>query len=179
MDDPFGPSIVIFIALSLAAVVRMAEAAVPFIDEGEAEKRAVTGDVKARRALRMVARAEKPFGEFRMGWICLVLIAFTALWALLKSRVSGIPAFALYGLLPFTLVSLIFAGAIPGHLGAHFRGALLDAVAPVADVTLTVLSPVTRLCMALGALALKPFHIKPADVGDAVTEEDIMQMVVF
>ena len=31
--------------------------------------------------------------------------------------------------------------------------------------------------MALGALVLKPFHIKPADVGDAVTEEDIMQMV--
>ena len=67
MDDPFGPSIVIFTALALAAVVRMAEAAVPFIDEGEAEKRAVTGDAKARRALRMVARAEKPFGEFRMG----------------------------------------------------------------------------------------------------------------
>ena len=177
MDDPFGPSIVIFTALSLAAVVRMAEAAVPFIDEGEAEKRAVTGDAKARRALRMVARAEKPFGEFRMGWICLALIAFTALWALLKNRVEGVPGFALYGLLPFTLVSLIFAGAIPGHLGAHFRGALLDAVAPVADVTLTVLSPVTRLCMALGALALKPFHIKPADVGDAVTEEDIMHMV--
>ena len=177
MDDPFGPSIVIFIALSLAAVVRMAEAAVPFIDEGEAEKRAVTGDAKARRALRMAARAEKPFGEFRMGWICLALIGFTALWALLKNRVEGVPGFALYGLLPFTLVSLIFAGAIPGHLGAHFRGALLDAVAPVADVTLTVLSPVTRLCMALGALALKPFHIKPADVGDAVTEEDIMQMV--
>ena len=177
MDDPFGPSIVIFIALSLAAVVRMAEAAVPFIDEGEAEKRAVTGDAKARRALRMVARSEKPFGEFRMGWICLALIGFTALWALLKNRVEGVPGFALYGLLPFTLVSLIFAGAIPGHLGAHFRGPLLDAVAPVADVTLTVLSPVTRLCMALGALALKPFHIKPADVGDAVTEEDIMQMV--
>jgi putative hemolysin len=31
--------------------------------------------------------------------------------------------------------------------------------------------------MTLGALVLKPFHIKPADAGDAVTEEDIMQMV--
>ena len=40
-----------------------------------------------------------------------------------------------------------------------------------------ILSPVTRLCMALGVLVLKPFRIKPADVGDAVTEEDIMQMV--
>jgi len=177
MDDPFGPSIVIFIALLLAVIVRMAEAAVPFIDEGEAQKKADAGDAKARRALKLALKAEKPFGEFQMSWICLVLIAFTALWALLRGRVSGMPAFALYGLLPFTLVSLILAGAIPVHLGAHFRGPLLDAIAPVADVTMTVLSPVTRLCMALGALVLKPFHIKPADAGDAVTEEDIMQMV--
>ena len=177
MDDPFGPSIVIFIALLLAVIVRMAEAAVPFIDEGETQKKADAGDAKARRALKLALKAEKPFGEFQMSWICLVLIAFTALWALLKGRVSGMPAFALYGLLPFTLVSLILAGAIPVHLGAHFRGPLLDAIAPVADVTMTVLSPVTRLCMALGALVLKPFHIKPADAGDAVTEEDIMQMV--
>ena len=177
MDDPFGPSIVLFIALFLAVIVRMAEAAVPFIDEGEAQKKADAGDAKARRALKLARKAEKPFGEFQMSWICLVLIAFTALWALLKGRVSGMPAFALYGLLPFTLVSLILAGAIPCHLGAHFRGPLLDAIAPVADVTMTVLSPVTRLCMTLGALVLKPFHIKPADAGDAVTEEDIMQMV--
>ncbi|MBQ3305051.1 MAG: HlyC/CorC family transporter [Clostridia bacterium] len=177
MDDPFGPSIVLFIALLLAVIVRMAEAAVPFIDEGEAQKKADAGDAKARRALKLARKAEKPFGEFQMSWICLVLIAFTALWVLLKGRVSGMPAFALYGLLPFTLVSLILAGAIPCHLGAHFRGPLLDAIAPVADVTMTVLSPVTRLCMTLGALVLKPFHIKPADAGDAVTEEDIMQMV--
>ena len=177
MDDPFGPSIVLFIALLLAVIVRMAEAAVPFIDEGEAQKKADAGDAKARRALKLARKAEKPFGEFQMSWICLVLIAFTALWALLKGRVSGMPAFALYGLLPFTLVSLILAGAIPCHLGAHFRGPLLDAIAPVADVAMTVLSPVTRLCMTLGALVLKPFHIKPADAGDAVTEEDIMQMV--
>jgi len=177
MDDPFGPSIVIFIALLLAVIVRMAEAAVPFIDEGETQKRADAGDSKARRALKLALKAEKPFGEFQMSWICLVLIAFTALWALLKGRVSGMPAFALYGLLPFTLVCLILAGAVPCHLGAHFRGPLLDAVAPVADVTMTVLSPITRLSMALGALVLKPFHIKPADAGDAVTEEDIMQMV--
>ena len=178
MDDPFGPSLVIFIALALAAIVRMAEAAVHFIDEGEAQRKADIGDAKARRALKLARKAEKPFGEFRMAWICLALIAFTALVALLYGRVGGdILKFALYGLLPFALVSLIFAGAIPGHLGAHFRGPLLDAVAPVADVTMTVLSPVTRLCMALGALVLKPFHIKPAGIGDAVTEEDIMQMV--
>lgn len=178
MDDPFGPSLIIFIALALAAILRMVEAAVPFIDEGEAQKRADTGDAKARRALKLARKAEKPFGEFRMAWICLALIAFTALFALLYGRVGGsIMKFALYGLLPFALASLILAGAIPGHLGAHFRGPLLDAVAPVADVTMTVLSPVTRLCMALGALVLKPFHIKPAEVGDAVTEEDIMQMV--
>ena len=177
MDDPFGPSIVIFIALLLAVIVRMAEAAVPFIDEGETQKKADAGDAKARRALKLALKAEKPFGEFQMSWICLVLIAFTALWALLKGRVSGMPAFALYGLLPFTLVSLILVGAVPVHLGAHFRSPLLDAIAPVADVTMTVLSPVTRLSMALGTLLLKPFHIKPADAGDAVTEEDIMQMV--
>lgn len=178
MDDPFGPSLIIFIALALAAILRMVEAAVPFIDEGEAQKRADTGDAKARRALKLARKAEKPFGEFRMAWICLALIAFTALFALLYGRIGGsIMKFALYGLLPFALASLILAGAIPGHLGAHFRGPLLDAVAPVADVTMTVLSPVTRLCMALGALVLKPFHIKPAEVGDAVTEEDIMQMV--
>ena len=178
MDDPFGPSIVIFIALALAAVIRMAEAAIPFIDEGDALRRSESGDGKARRALRLARKAEKPFGEFRMTWICLVLIAFTALWALLRGRVGdSIPRFALYGLLPFALVSLILAGAVPGHLGAHFRGSLLDAISPVADWTMTAFSPITRLCMALGALLLKPFHIKPADAGDAVTEEDIMQMV--
>ena len=178
MDDPFGPSIVILIALTLAVILRMAEAAVPFIDEGEAQKKADIGDAKARRALKLVRRAERPFGEFRMSWICLVLIAFTALFALLYGRVGGnIMKFALYGLLPFALVSLTFAGAIPGHLGAHFRNPLLDAIAPVADWTMMILSPVTRLCMSLGVLVLKPFHIKPADVGDAVTEEDIMQMV--
>ena len=95
MDDPFGPSIVLFIALLLAVIVRMAEAAVPFIDEGEAQKKADAGDAKARRALKLAHKAEKPFGEFQMSWICLVLIAFTALWALLKGRVSGMPAFAL------------------------------------------------------------------------------------
>lgn len=178
MDDPFGPSIVILIALTLAVIVRMAEAAVPFIDEGEAQKKADIGDAKARRALKLVRRAERPFGEFRMSWICLVLIAFTALIALLYGRIGGsIMKFALYGLLPFALVSLTLAGAIPGHLGAHFRNPLLDAIAPVADWTMMILSPVTRLCMTLGVLVLKPFHIKPADVGDAVTEEDIMQMV--
>ena len=178
MDDPFGPSIVIFIALALAAVIRMAEAAIPFIDEGDALRRSESGDGKARRALRLARKAEKPFGEFRMTWICLVLIAFTALWALLRGRVGdSILRFALYGLLPFALVSLILAGAVPGHLGAHFRGPLLDAISPVADWTMTAFSPITRLCMALGALLLKPFHIKPADAGDAVTEEDIMQMV--
>ncbi len=178
MDDPFGPSIVIFIALTLAAIVRMAEAVVPFVDEGETQKKADIGDAKARRVLKLVRKAERPFGEFRMSWICLVLIAFTSLFALLYGRVDGnIIKFALYGLLPFTLVSLTVAGAIPGHLGAHFRNPLLDAIAPVADWTMMILSPVTRLCMALGVLVLKPFRIKPADVGDAVTEEDIMQMV--
>ena len=33
MDDPFGPSIIIVLSLILAALVRLAEAAIPFIDE--------------------------------------------------------------------------------------------------------------------------------------------------
>ena len=57
MDDPFGPSIIIVIALLLAAVVRIAEAAIPFLDEGETNRKAEEGDVKARRALRLIARS--------------------------------------------------------------------------------------------------------------------------
>jgi CBS domain containing-hemolysin-like protein len=65
MDDPFGPSIVIFIALLLAVIVRMAEAAVPFIDEGETQKKADTGDAKARRALKLALKAESPSANSR------------------------------------------------------------------------------------------------------------------
>ena len=186
MDDPFGPSIII-IALFLAAVARLCEAAVPFIDEGEAQKKADAGDAKARRALRLARKADKPFGEFRMTYALLVLCAGLAAHKWLGGRLAaGLSASgaghagllsAVCVLIPFALIAFTLTGVIPGHLAGHFRQRLFDALAPVCDVTLTVLSPVTRLAMVLGALVLKPFHIKPADAGDAVTEEDIMQMV--
>ena len=189
MDDPFGPGIIALLALLLAAIVRIADAAIPFLDEGEINRRAEENDAKARRALRLIRRAERTeFGEFRMAWTCLVLIALAALWPLLynlfmvrvaerSGTVIAIVMTVFCGLLPFALVSLIFAGVMPGHLAAHWREGLFDRVSAIAEWTLAILSPVTRLSLFLGALILKPFHIKPADAGDAVTEEDIMQMV--
>ena len=183
MDDPFGPSLICLVALLLAAAVRVVEAAAPFVDKSDAEKRAEGGDAKARRALRLARKAEKPFGECRMAYSCLLVIAFMALWPWLAGRFSskegwtGVAMSVLCGLVPFLFVCLIFFGVMPGHLAAHFRQKLFDAAAPVCEWTLIVLSPLTRLSMTLGALLLHPFHIKPADAGDAVTEEDIMQMV--
>ena len=188
MDDPFGPSILILIALLLAAVVRAAEAAIPFIDEGEANRRAEDGDAKARRALRLVRRSERAeFGEFRMAHTLLLVAAGMAAFGWLGGALSARFAAAeirfpgllsgLCVLLPFGLVAFMLTGVIPGHLAAHWRQGLFDRVAPACEWTLVVLSPLTRLALWLGALALKPFHIKPADMGDHVTEEDILQMV--
>ncbi|MDO4867661.1 MAG: hemolysin family protein [Clostridia bacterium] len=188
MDDPFGPSILILIALLLAAVVRAAEAAIPFIDEGEANRRAEEGDAKSRRALRLVRRSERAeFGEFRMAHALLLIAAgmaafgwlggaLTARFAAAEIRFPGLLS-GLCVLLPFGLVAFMLTGVIPGHLAAHWRQGLFDRVAPACEWTLAVLSPLTRLALWLGALALKPFHIKPADMGDHVTEEDILQMV--
>ena len=188
MDDPFGPSILILIALLLAAVVRAAEAAIPFIDEGEANRRAEDGDAKARRALRLVRRSERAeFGEFRMAHTLLLVAAGMAAFGWLGGALSARFAAAeirfpgllsgLCVLLPFGLVAFMLTGVIPGHLAAHWRQGLFDRVAPACEWTLAVLSPLTRLALWLGAIALKPFHIKPADMGDHVTEEDILQMV--
>lgn len=182
MDDPFGPSIIIAIALALAAVVRMAEAAVPFLDEGELNRKADDGDAKAKRALRLSQKAKKPFGELRLAWTCLLLIAMavSAVWAVRRfCGEAGAPTAAVLACacLAFSFVAFIFFGVMPGHIAAHWREKLFDRIAAVCEWTLIALSPVTRLSMAVGALLLKPFHIKPADAGDAVTEEDIMQMV--
>ena len=190
MDDPLSLSIIAIIALLLAAVVRLVEVAISYIDEGEAQRQADAGDTKSKRALRLVRRAEgADFGEYRMAWACLFLIsAFTVcqirgkLWWALAVRLP-LDALALSQLacviilIPFTLVFFILAGVMPGHLAAHFREKLFNRVAAVCEWTLNLLSPVTRLAPWLGAAILKPFHIKPADAGDAVTEEDIMQMV--
>lgn len=188
MDDPFGPSIIALIALILAAVVRAAEAAIPFLDEGEIARRADEGDAKARRALRLIRRSERAeFGEFRMAHTFMLLIAAAATVAAFGGRLTARlaaagaqPAWLLAGLcvlLPFSLAAFTLAGVMPGHLAAHWRGALFDRVVVICEWTLAVCSPLSRLALALGALILRPFHIKPADTGDAVTEEDIMQMV--
>ena len=190
MEDPLSLSIIAIIALLLAAIVRLVEAAIPYIDEGEAQHQADVGDAKSKRALRLVRRAEgTDFGEYRMAWVCLFLIsAFTAcqnrgkLWWTLAVKLSWDAVTlsqlaCIIILVPFTLLFFILAGVMPGHLAAHWREKLFDRVAAVCEWTLAVLSPVTRLALWLGAAILKPFHIKPADAGDAVTEEDIMQMV--
>ena len=46
MDDPFGPGIIALLALLLAAIVRIADAAIPFLDEGEINRRAEENDAK-------------------------------------------------------------------------------------------------------------------------------------
>ena len=190
MDDPLSLSIIAIIALLLAAVVRLAEVAISYIDEGEAQRQADAGDAKSKRALRLARRAEgADFGEYRMAWACLFLISAFAvcqirgkLWWALAVRLP-LDALALSQLacviilVPFTLVFFILAGVVPGHLAAHFRDKLFNRVSAVCEWTLIVLTPITRLALWLGAALLKPFHIKPAGAGDAVTEEDIMQMV--
>ena len=187
MDDPFGP-LIFFAALALAAVVRMAEAALPFVDEGEAHREAESGSAKAQRALRLIQRGQRAeFGEFRMSYGLLLMAALLGLagwWTPrlsaafpgLPGRVGGLLA-GLCLLIGFSLVAFILTGVVPAHLAAHWREGLLDRVAGPAEATLAVLSPVTRLSLALGSLILRPFHIKPADMGDHVTEEDILQMV--
>ena len=188
MDDPFGHSIVALIALILAAVVRAADAAIPFLDEGEINRRAEEGDAKARRALRLIRRSERAeFGEFRMAHTFLLLIGAVAAWIALGDRLAArfaaceiVGARLLAGaclLIPYALLSFMLAGIMPGHLAAHWRESLFHRVSAVSEWTLAILSPVTRLSLMLGALVLKPFNIKPADTGDAVTEEDILQMV--
>ena len=188
MDDPFGPSIILIATLLLAAVVRFAEAAIPFIDEGEVHRQAEDGNARAQRAQRLIRRSERAeFGEFRMAHTLLLCCAAVATFSLfggaLAAQFSSVGAglsrllAALCVLIPFSLVAFVFVGVLPGHLAAHWREAAFDRVSAVCEGTLAILSPITRPCLALGALILKPFHIKPADLGDHVTEEDILQMV--
>ena len=186
MDDPFGPSIIALVALILAAIVRAADAAIPFLDEGEINRRAEEGDAKARRAARLIKRGERAdYGEFTIAHALLMMIAAVcatmAFGARLAARFAGtaVPRLlaGLCVLAPVALLGFTFAGVMPGHLAAHLREKLFHRVAAVCEWTLNLLSPVTRLALWLGAALLKPFHVKPADAGDAVTEEDIMQMV--
>ena len=188
MDDPLSPIVISVILLLLAAVIRAASAALSFVDEGATHELAGEGDVKARLVLRLMKRSDvSAFDEFQMAHSFLLMGASIAACAALVGRIArsftGLSetaatlAAALCVLIPFSLIAFVLAGAIPGHLAAHWRQKLLDRVAPLADGVLTVLSPVTRLSLWLGRALLRPFHIRPADAGDLVTEEDIRQLV--
>ncbi|MBQ3423984.1 MAG: DUF21 domain-containing protein, partial [Clostridia bacterium] len=169
-------------------IVRISEAAIPSIDEGDAQRQAELNDPKARRALRLSSKlGHSTFSEFRMTHGLLNLIAAAALlrtpgislfrkFSAMDTRPAGLLAAACV-LIPFALISCTLTGVLPGHLAAHWKARSFYAMAAVCEWTLAVFSPITRLSTALGALLLRPFNIKPADASDAVTEEDIMQMV--
>ena len=187
MDDPFGPIIISVLSTLLAAVVRLAAACLPFLDEGELRRQAEGDSPRAKRAVRLIERGEQPFGPFNMTWTALVLIAWTALHGWLRGGMSnlllnrlglsgrGFTAVAL--LIPFVVIEFMLSGVVPGYLAAHGRQKLFDTVAPAAEWTLIILSPVTRLARLLGRLILKPFHLSNPDSSELVTEEDILQMV--
>ncbi len=187
MDDPFGPVFIIVISTLLAAVVRLAAACLPFLDEGELRRQAEGDSPRAKRAVRMIERGEEPFGPFQMSWTALVLIAWVALHGWLRGGVSafllsrlGLSArgwTAVCLLIPFCVLAFMLCGVVPGYLAAHGRQKLFDRVAPLAEWTLIILSPLTRLAAALGRLILKPFNLSNPDSSELVTEEDILQMV--
>ena len=179
MDDPFGPIIIAVAAFALAFVVRLAEAGVPYLDEGELRRLAEGDAPRARRAVRMILRAERPFSAFRMSWACLWLIGAIALGGALGSRLHFLPGIWPRAILLacYALVTFAVAGVVPGHIAAHGRQKLFDSVAPVAEGVLWVLTPITRTAEVIGDTVVKPFHLKGTDGGELVTEEDILQMV--
>ena len=188
MDDPFGHSILLAACFLLAAVVRVTAAALPWLDEADTQRQADEGDAQARRALRLNRLYEEsPFGAFQMSYFALLLVGALAAWNAFSGRLlpalDGLTPFAAKlaagacVLIPYALLAFLLTGVIPGHLAAHWRAAALARTAPVAEWTLRLLAPLTRVPMALGRALLVPFHIKPADAGDHVTEEDILQMV--
>ena len=179
MDDPFGPIIIIAAAFVLAFIIRLAEAAIPFLDEGELRRQAEGDAPRARRAVRMIERAERAFGPLRMSWTLLALVGWAALNGWLGGRLTFLPGIwprALM-LIVYALLFFALAGVAPGPIAAHGRKKLFDAVAPIAEGTLWVLSPVTKLAELIGDGLMRPFHLNGADSGELVTEEDILQMV--
>ena len=81
MDDPFGPIIIIALLSALAIVVRLAAAAIPYLDEGELRRLAEGESPRARRAVRLIERSEKPFvqfSQFHMAWTVLLAASWTA-----------------------------------------------------------------------------------------------------
>ena len=186
MDDPLSPIIIVILSLLLAAVVRLAGAAVPFLDDAELRRQADEGSPKARRAVWLIERAEKPFGEVRAAWLGLLLTGFAFTWKRFHfagvNVFGSIPGMAGIGgllilLLPYMLASIVVAGFIPTRLAAHGKQKLFDTIAPVAQWTVAVFIPITLLGRLISRLLLMPFGLKPADSSELVTEEDILEMV--
>ena len=179
MDDPFGPIIITIVAFVLSFVVRLAEAAVPYLDEGELRRLAEGESTRAQRAVRMIERAERPFGAYRMTWAGLFVIG----WASLNRGVGGRLDFApapwprVLLMLLYALAAFSLAGVAPGHVAAHGRDRLFDRIAPMAEVVLWLFTPLTRLSELVGDGIVKPFHLNGVDSGELVTEEDILEMV--
>ncbi|MBE5773943.1 MAG: HlyC/CorC family transporter [Clostridiales bacterium] len=191
MDDPLGHLILTALFFLLAAIVRIAAAAVPFIDESEVRRQAESGSRAARCTLRLIKKADAaPFGELHMAYVWLLICGFTSSASLIESGRESFSAWFTQGvfasipflpvlcfLLLFSIVAFVITGVIPGYLAANYREKLFDRIAAWADAILIILSPLTLLCILLGRLILRPFHIKPSAAGELVTEEDILMMV--
>ena len=188
MDDPFGPSLAILALFALAAAVHTAQAAVPYLDDAEINHDAQEGDAKARRALRLMKKAESvAFGDFQMSRIFLLLTALLIAWQWLGGKLTARFAERFAGratllsgvcvLIPFALLAFALTGVVPELVAAHGKRRPFDQVAPVAEWTLTLLSPITVPALWLGRALLRPFHIGPADLSERVTEEEIRMMV--
>lgn len=186
MDDPFGPVIILVFLTLLSALVRCAAAAIPYLDEGELRRLAEGESPRARRAVRLIERSEKPFepfNQFHMAWFCLLAADWTVLYGWLGARVATklSPAHPMWSaalmLAVFCALALTLTGVIPGYIAAHSRQKLFDVIAPVAEWTLIAVTPLTLLASIVGRGLLAPFHLTGADSGELVTEEDILQMV--
>ena len=192
MDDPLGHIILIALFFLLAAIVRIAAAAIPFIDEGDIRRQAESGSRQAQRTLRLIKRADSaPFGEIQMAYVWLLICPcisacmwlagpFSALYAKCFANMSARMLDLLTGIsvmLPFSLIAFVLTGVIPGYISVHYRQSLFERISGCAEAILLLLSPLSRLCMLLGRIILSPFKIKPSEAGELVTEEDILMMV--
>ena len=90
-------------------------------------------------------------------------------WDTYRNHTVGF-IFQSYNLIPHQTIlrnvelALTLTGVIPGHLAAHWRAAALARTAPVAEWTLRLLAPLTRVPMALGRalMAILSPRLRPA-----------------
>ena len=192
MDDPLGPIILIVLFFLLAAIIRAVAAALPFIDENEVRRQAEAGSPQARRTLNLIRRADgEPFGEIQMSYVWLLLCACIAATAWLGRDLQSLWLTAFPSLVlpvaqlltgvcilfPFSILAFTLTGVVPGYLAAHAQQRLFDRAAPLASWILAILSPLSKFCLLIGRLILRPFHVTPANANDHVTEEEIRMMV--